>query len=147
MADTSANGPARPASPGLAKATLMLGRITLAAIAVQFALAGYGTFSRQHNHVDDGYFQPHQMLGYAISGLALVFVLLGIAAKLGQRFIIMGVILIVLAGPIQPLLAQWGDSTSGWFGAVHALNGLAIAGIIGFLTSTIGAPRGAEVGS
>src|SRR5258708_5537500 len=109
MADTSANGPARPGSPALATATLVVGRVALTAIVVQFALAGYGTFSRQHKHVDDGYFEAHQMLGYTIAGLALVFVLLGVAARLGQRFVVMGVLLVVLVGPVQPLLAKWGD--------------------------------------
>jgi hypothetical protein len=141
MSDLSANRQAQPGSPALATATLVVGRVTLVAIVVQFALAGLGTFSRQHKHVFDGYFEPHQMLGYTISGLALVFVVLGVAARLGRRFVGLGVVLVVLAGPVQPLLAKWGDSTSGWFGAAHALSGVAITGIVGFLTATLTAPR------
>jgi hypothetical protein len=107
--------------------------VTLACVAIQFVLAGYGTFERQYHHADDGWFEPHQILGYAIGLLTLAVLATAVITRQARGFIVRAGILVVLAVPLQPVLAQLGTETNPWFGALHALSGVAIAGLTGAL--------------
>src|SRR5215475_2723037 len=133
MADTSAaERPAMEGRSSVLGALRITAIITLAAIVVQFALAGYGTFSRQNHNVGDGYFEPHQTLGYIILLLELIMLILAIVARRGMVLVgpaLGGTVLAIL----QPVWAGLGDSNNGWWGALHVLGGLAIAGA----TSTV----------
>lgn len=101
-------------------------------IASQFVLAGYGIFERQYHKADDGWFEPHQAVGY-LTILALIAVLVvSLVTRQGRDVIVRAVLLVVL-GILQPLLAGLGTDTNPWFGVLHALLAVAIAAIDGTL--------------
>jgi hypothetical protein len=97
--------------------------------AVQIFLAGLGVFSS----VGDPGFDPHRFFGFALSGVALVIVVLAALARAGTRALVISVVIFVLVFLVQSLLAAWGRETSAWFGALHALDGLIIIGLAGYL--------------
>jgi hypothetical protein len=92
-------------------------------VVIQFALAGYGAFSAVSHHRGYG---PHETLGTIIGGFTLLTLIAAIVARPGTRWLVSAVILFVLAGPIQPLLADAGKHHGSWWGAVHAFVGLVI---------------------
>jgi cytochrome b561 len=100
--------------------------VILVAIAVQFALAGYGAFTDIHANHKDGSYDAHQSLGYVIAGLELVLLVLTLVFKAWGP-VKPAAVAFVLAGPVQPALANAGHSTA-WVGGLHALNGFLIAG-------------------
>jgi hypothetical protein len=91
---------------------------------VQIFLAGYGAFH--------GGFDAHRTLGFIMSGIALVVVVLGVLGRVGGRDIGLSVLLFALAAAGQSAWAALGEN-SAFFGGVHAFEGLAILGIAGFL--------------
>lgn len=107
----------------------ILAAVTLLSVAGQFALAGLGVFSRQQHAVSDGYFTPHAVLGIGIAGLTLLLAAAALLSRAGIPVAPIAVVLFVLAGPIEPLLADLGTTSSAWFGALHALTGAAIAAL------------------
>jgi Family of unknown function (DUF6220) len=96
----------------------------LVAGAVQIFLAGFGAFS--------GGFDAHRGLGFGMAGLAVVILVLALVARVGTRDVVLAVVLVLLAGAVQSLLAGLGEDGAFW-GGLHALDGLAILGIAGFL--------------
>jgi hypothetical protein len=97
---------------------------------VQIFLAGLGVFSRGSGPG----FEPHRILGFVMSGVALLIVVLALLARAGARSIGVAVLLFLLAAGGQSLLVVLaGDSA--FFGGLHALEGLALLGLAGFLQS------------
>ncbi|WP_256792200.1 DUF6220 domain-containing protein [Terrabacter sp. Ter38] len=104
----------------------------MALIALQFVLAGYGIFERQFHKADDGWFEPHQAVGY-LTILSLIAVLVvSLVTRQGRDTIVRAVVLVVL-GILQPLLAGLGADTNPWYGVLHAAVAVAIAGLDGSL--------------
>jgi hypothetical protein len=99
----------------------------LLAGAVQIFLAGYGAFH--------GGFDAHRTLGFIMSGLALVVVVLALLGRVGGRDIGLSVLLFLLAALGQSAWAALGEN-SAFFGGLHAFEGLAILGLAGFLHGT-----------
>lgn len=106
---------------------------TLLCIAAQFFLAGLGVFERQRHSTPDGYFGPHMLLGLGIGALTLLLAGASLLSRAGSTSPTMSCTLFVLAGPVEPLLASLGDTSSAWFGALHALTGAIIAALTGLL--------------
>ncbi len=103
---------------------------------IQFALAGYGAFSTLNQHKEKG-FGPHETLGMVI-GIATILVLIAaLVARPGTRRMVQAAVLFVLAAPIQPFLADLGKDHGAWWGALHALVGVAIIGMCGMLSAKI----------
>jgi hypothetical protein len=102
-------------------------------VGVQFGLAGLGVYQRQDHHTSGGYFEPHATLGTAIGAVTLVLLLVALLTRQPRGYLITAVVLFGLAGPIQPMLSMLGSDTSAWFGALHALVGFVIAGLVGSL--------------
>jgi hypothetical protein len=101
-------------------------------IGLQFVLAGYGIFERQYHKADDGWFEPHQAVGY-LTILALIAVLVvSLVTRQGRDIVVRAIVLVVL-GILQPLLAGLGTDTNPWYGVLHAVLAVAIAGIDGSL--------------
>ena len=101
-------------------------------IALQFVLAGYGIFERQYHEADDGWFEPHQAVGY-LTILSLIAVLVvSLVTRQGRDIVVRAVVLVVL-GILQPLFAGLGADTNPWFGVLHAAVAVAIAAIDGSL--------------
>jgi Family of unknown function (DUF6220) len=100
--------------------------IILAAVIVQFSLAGMGVFAGASN------FQTHAMFGYTISFLMLLGLLLAFAARLPWKTIGLTALLPVLVGLQSLFIAFWHSGLTG-LAALHVVNGLAIFSLSGFL--------------
>jgi hypothetical protein len=94
---------------------------------VQIFLAGYGAFQ--------GGFDAHRTLGFIMSGIALVVVVLALLGRVGGRDIGLSVLLFLLAAGGQSLWAALGEDGA-FCGGLHAFEGLAILGLAGFLHGT-----------
>jgi hypothetical protein len=102
---------------------------------VQIFLAGLGVFSLQGQELGatgETAFNPHRNLGFGMGGLALIILILALIARPGARSIVLAVVMFLLAFLAQSLLGGLGEDTP-VFGGLHALDGLAILGIAGFL--------------
>lgn len=121
---TSRAAPGRPLA--------IVAGVAMVFIALQFVLAGYGIFERQYHEADDGWFEPHQAVGY-LTILSLIAVLVvSLVTRQGRDIVVRAVVLVVL-GILQPLFAGLGADTNPWFGVLHAAVAVAIAGIDGSL--------------
>ena len=103
---------------------------------VQIFLAGLGIFSLISASGQG--FEPHRTLGFIMSGAALVIVVLAVLARAGARAVGISVLILLLTGLVQSLLAALGEDIP-FFGGVHALSGLLAIGLAGHL---LGASRG-----
>jgi hypothetical protein len=122
------DSPAPPTATRRGGPLLPVYRVVLAVFllagAVQIFLAGFGVWG--------GGFDAHRVLGFTMAGIAVVVVVLALVSRAGTRDVVLAVVLVLLAGGAQSLLAEAGDSGAFW-GGLHALDGLAILGIAGFL--------------
>src|SRR5262249_19523444 len=100
--------------------------ILLAAVVVQFFLAGTGVFAGASN------FQTHATFGYTLSFVMLLGLLLAVAARLPWRTIGLTALLPGLVGLQSPFIAFWHAGLTG-LAALHVVNGLAIFALAGFL--------------
>jgi hypothetical protein len=129
MSDAAA-GIAPTTGGGLARGALVAYRwvltVFLLAGVVQFFLAGFGVWG--------GGIGPHRMLGFSMGAVAAVVVVLALLARVGTRDVLLSVLLLLLVGGGQSLLAGLGeDGGSAVWGGLHAVDGLAILGLAGFL--------------
>lgn len=123
-------------------AVLALTAVTMAAIIVQFALAGLGTFGEVHGkQVKDADFAAHQTLGMVIGLLTLLVLIAALVARRSRRSVILAIVLFVLAGPVQPVLGTLGADDAAWVGMLHAVNGVAIMAMNGMLLAETRALR------
>lgn len=123
-----------------AEATLsVLCAIITVLVVIEFALAGYGAFGAS--------FAPHETLGWGIGLMSLLILIVALVARPSRRAILLATLVFVLAGPVQPLLANLGWD-SAVLGALHAFVGTAIFGMTGTLRMYIEQRRvGADVPS
>ena len=119
----AASRPATAGGPLLAVYRWAL-TLFLVAGALQIFLAGFGAFH--------GGFAAHRGLGFGMAGLAVIILVLALVARVGRRDVVLALVLVLLAGGAQSLLADAGGSGAFW-GGLHALDGLVILGIAGFL--------------
>ncbi len=102
---------------------------------VQIFLAGLGVFSLHGQDVGapgETAFNPHRDLGFTLGGIALVILVLALVARPGTRAIILSAVLVLLTSLLQSLLAGLADNHA-VYGGLHALDGLLILGIAGYL--------------
>jgi hypothetical protein len=102
---------------------------------VQIFLAGLGVFTLQGQGLaagGDAAFAPHRALGFTMAGIALVILVLALIARPGARAIIGAAVLVLLTSLMQSLLAGLADNHA-VYGGLHALDGLLILGIAGYL--------------
>ncbi|HEX8034516.1 MAG TPA: DUF6220 domain-containing protein [Ktedonobacterales bacterium] len=100
--------------------------IILAAVVVQFFLAGRGVFAGVSN------FQTHANFGNTIFFVMLLGLVLAFAARLPWRAIGLTALLPVLVG-LQSVFIEFWHSGQGGLAAFHVINGLAIFSLTGFL--------------
>ncbi len=100
--------------------------IILAAVVVQFFLAGRGVFAGASN------FQTHANFGNTIFLVTLVGLVLAFAARLPWKTVGLTALLPVLVG-LQSLFITFWHSGLGGLAALHVINGLAIFSLAGFL--------------
>jgi hypothetical protein len=122
---------------------------TLTLVAVQFALAGLGAFTRNKNPAADHAYGPHMVLGLIIAALTVLILavsLAGRAARRHRRTVRLAATLAGLALIVEPLLGGAGTRLP-FLGALHALNGLIICALTGWLLSETGRRRAAAKSS
>ena len=103
----------------------------------QIFLAGLGVFRLQGEGLaagGDTAFAPHRALGFTMAGIALLILVLALIARPGARAITGSAVLVLLTSLMQSLLAGLGEDHAA-YGALHALDGLLILGIAGYLYS------------
>jgi Family of unknown function (DUF6220) len=101
----------------------------------QIFLAGLGVFRLQGEGLaagGDAAFAPHRALGFTMAGIALLILVLALIARPGARAIAGSAVLVLLTSLMQSLLAGLADNHA-IYGALHALDGLLILGIAGYL--------------
>jgi cytochrome bd-type quinol oxidase subunit 1 len=121
-----------------------LAALTLALIAVQFALAGFGAFTMDKTPTDNAY-GAHMVLGIvtgALAWLILAAVLTSRPARTHLRTLRLAVTLAVLSLPVEPVLGDTGQQVP-VLGALHALTGLVICALTGWLLAETGRRRAA----
>ena len=97
-----------------------LARIFLAGLLLQFYLASTAMFGA-------GSFQPHRMLGAALTMLVFLFPVLALAGRLGRQLIGLSVLLLVLT-IVQMMLPSLRGAVP-WIAALHPVNALVLMGI------------------
>jgi hypothetical protein len=110
--------------------------VFLLAGVVQIFLAGLGVFHLHDYGLEaaagDSALAPHRELGFIMADIAALILLLALIARPGARKVILAAVLVLLSSFGQPLLAGLGDG-SAVYGGLHALDGLLIIGIAGYL--------------
>jgi hypothetical protein len=105
--------------------------VFLLAGAAQIFLAGLGVFSiTSHGASTDSAFGPHRSLGFMMGGAAVI--ILALIARPGTLPLALAGVLVVQTGLLQSLLAGLADNAA-LYGGLHALDGLLVLGIAGFL--------------
>lgn len=115
---------------------------TVVLIAAQFALAGLGAFTMDKTPTDNAY-GAHMVLGVVIgvmAWLALALVLTSRSARAHRKTLSLAVTLALLAIPAEPLLGEAAQRVPA-LGTLHALTGLAIFALAGWLTGESGRRR------
>jgi hypothetical protein len=97
-----------------------LARIFLAGLLLQFYLAGTPIFGA-------GSFQPHRMLGAALTMIVILFPVLALAGRLGRQLIGLSMLLVFLT-IVQAMLPSL-RGTASWIAALHPVNALVLMGI------------------
>ncbi len=137
---TAAAGADRAASPSLTGARATVDRafmwgllLFLVAGLVQIFLAGVGVFDLDGARLEDASsFDPHRTLGFILGGISIVLFILSLVARASSRTMVVSLVLAVFASFGQSLLAGAGEDAP-FFGGLHALDGLVILGLAGFL--------------
>jgi hypothetical protein len=102
-----------------------LARIFLAGLLLQFYLASTAMFGA-------GSFQPHRVLGFALTMLVFLFPVLALAGRLERQLIGLSIMLVFLT-IVQMMLPSLRGAAP-WIAALHPVNALALMGI----SATIG---------
>jgi hypothetical protein len=147
MAGTSCSAPvsARPEVQAWGRgdtALFALVATTLVLVAAQFALAGFGAFTMVKTPADNAY-RAHLILGVVIGVMAWLVLAAALAsrpARADPRTWRPAAALALLAIPVEPLLGEAGTRVP-LVGALHALNGIAICVLAGWLMAATGRRR------
>ncbi len=111
------------------------GMLFLAAVLVQFYLAGRGIFAAGGPVEDAVSLDPHRILGNVLAALALVLLVAAALAHPTRRMVGAAVVLFVLTG-VEGLLAGAGSSTPWLAGGLHVVVALLIFGLSAELLSS-----------
>jgi hypothetical protein len=108
----------------------------------QVFLAGLGVFSFGDHDVAGGTsaFSAHRALGFTLAGAAVIILILALIARPGLLPVMLCGVLVVQTSLLQSLLAGLADNAA-LFGGLHALDGVLVLGIAGFLYAGARRPR------
>jgi hypothetical protein len=99
----------------------------------QIFLAGLGVFSVTGQGASaDSAFSAHRGLGFAMAGAAVLILTLALIARPGVLPLALAGVLVVQTCLLQSLLAGLAGNAA-LYGGLHALDGLLVLGIAGFL--------------
>jgi hypothetical protein len=142
-ASTSGTALRRGASAGYRWLLLLF----LVAGVVQIFLAGLGVFHLHAYGLDapagDSALDPHRTLGFTMSGIAVLILVVALVARLGARLVVLAAVLVLQTAFLQSLLVTLGDDSPVW-GGLHALDGLLAMGVAGYLYGVALVRRRAE---
>jgi hypothetical protein len=133
---TPAAAPTTPLRRGAFAGYRWLLLIFLLLGAVQIFLAGFGVFSLDGEVGAPGEtaFDAHRSLGFALGGVALIVLILALVARSSARSMVLAAVMFLLVFLAPSVFADLGGSNA-FFGGLHALDGLVILGIAGYLYS------------
>jgi hypothetical protein len=119
-------------------------------VIVQFFLVGIGLFGMKHGAtIDNAHsLNAHRGFGYILTelGAGLMLILVLLAWPKPRRLIGLWILLVVLAFPVQPVLASSGYHHK-WLGMLHPVNALLLLGLSGQLARYAWANRRREEGA
>ena len=122
---------------GVDRAFVYLVTLFFVGVLVQVFLAGVGAFGELGDHVkklqDASSFDPHRALGNILGALAIILLILAALARAARSVWIGALVLAVLAAVAQSGLAAGGENNK-WVGGLHALDGIIILLLAGWLT-------------
>jgi hypothetical protein len=95
-------------------------RIFMAGLVVQFYLAGTAVFNALS-------YQPHRMLGFVLTILAILLPVLALAGRMGRKVVGMALLLVALV-IVQALLPAL-RGPAPWIAALHPANALVLMGV------------------
>ena len=130
---TELSGPRRYAFTGYRWLLLAF----LLAGCAQIFLAGLGVFSFADHDAAGGTsaFDAHRALGFGLAGVAVFIFVLAVIARPGVLPVVLSGVLVVQTTLLQSLLAGLADNAA-LYGGLHALDGLLVLGVAGFLYAT-----------
>ena len=113
--------------------------------AVQIFLAGLGVFSFGDHDEAGGTsaFNAHMTLGFALSGVAVIILILALIARPGVLALSLAGVLVIQTSLLQSVLDSLGHDDTAAFGGLHALDGLLIVANAGVLLALALRRRGA----
>ena len=108
--------------------------VFLLAGCAQIFLAGLGVFSFGDHDAAGGAsaFDAHRALGFSMGGAAVIILVLALIARPGVLPVAASGVLVVQTTLLQSLLAGLADNAA-LYGGLHALDGLLVLGIAGYL--------------
>jgi hypothetical protein len=117
-------------------------------VIVQFFLVGVGLFGMKHGAtIDNAHsLNAHRDFGYVLTefGGGLMLILTLLAWPRPRRILGLYIVLVVLAFPVQPVLASSGYHHR-FVGMLHPVNALLLLGLSGYLARHAWATRGKGV--
>jgi Mn2+/Fe2+ NRAMP family transporter len=133
---SSATGLSRPRRYAFTGYHWLLLAFLLAGCA-QIFLAGLGVFSFGDHDAAGGAsaFDAHRALGFTMAGAAVIIFALALIARPGAPPVALSGVLVVQTTLLQSLLAGLADNAA-LYGGLHALDGLLVLGIAGYLYAT-----------
>jgi hypothetical protein len=140
MTDTSTSGPASTggdvagARRGADIVFAYLAALLVLGIVVQFFLAGLGVFGIDgHKDLEKATsLDPHRALGHILAGVAILMFIAALVARTSKAKIWVSIVIALLTELVQSALAGGGEDHH-WLGGLHALDGLIILGLAGWM--------------
>jgi hypothetical protein len=117
--------------PILTRVHRWLAWLTLFVLLLQVYLAGSGVFGATS-------FQPHRMVGYLISLLVVLLLLMAIAARSSRRVLGLSALLVALA--VVQIALVYLRTSAAFLSALHAVNALALMGLTAAIARSVGEP-------
>jgi len=111
-----------------------LAALLVLGIVVQFFLAGLGAFGiAGHKDLEDATsLDPHRALGHILAGVAILMFIAALVARTSKAKIWVSILIALLTELVQTALASGGEDHH-WVGGLHALDGLIILGLAGWM--------------
>jgi len=134
MSESAASTDVSGARAAADKVFAYLTALLVLGIVVQFFLAGFGVFDiAGHNDLEKvGQLDPHRALAHILALVAILMFIAALVARTGKAKIWVSLSLVVLIELVQALLASGGEDHH-WLGGLHALDGLIILGLAGWM--------------
>jgi membrane-bound metal-dependent hydrolase YbcI (DUF457 family) len=110
-----------------------LAALLVLGVIVQFFLAGLGVFGLDGKDIDKATsLDPHRDLGHILAAVAILMFIAALVARTSKAKIWVSIVIALLTELVQSALAGGGEDHH-WLGGLHALDGVIILGLAGWL--------------